>query len=127
MTKKEIVNKVAERLNVSQGMVHEIVQQVFCEIIDCLVLEKRIELRNFGIFEVRVRARRKARNPRTNERLDVPERLAVNFKPGKEMADRIMALPIEAAAGQAMAMAADGGGNGGGAGSMVGHRRASRQ
>ncbi len=102
MTKKEIVNKVAERLDVSQSVVHDVVQQVFGEIIDALVQEKRIELRNFGIFEIRVRAPRKARNPRTNERLEVPQRLAVNFKPGKEMAERILALPIDPAMVEAL-------------------------
>jgi nucleoid DNA-binding protein len=92
MTKKDIVKQIAAELNVSQNLVHEIVQRTFDEISTALVTERRIELRNFGIFEVRLRARRKARNPRTNERVDVPERVVVNFKAGKEMAERIAAL-----------------------------------
>lgn len=96
MTKKEIVHKVAGRLNVSQNLVHEVVQQVFEEIIECLVAEQRIELRNFGVFDVRVRAPRKARNPRTSECFNLPQRLVVNFKPGKIMVERVQTIPIPA-------------------------------
>lgn len=92
MTKKDIVKSIATDLNVSQNLVYEIVQRTFDSIIDTLANQKRVELRNFGVFEVRLRAARKARNPRTNERVDVPERIAVAFKPGKEMAERIAML-----------------------------------
>ena len=92
MTKKDMVKNIAAELNVSQDLVCRIVRRTFGGIIDTLVTQKRVELRNFGVFEVRLRAARKARNPRTNERVDVPERLAVIFKPGKEMAERIAML-----------------------------------
>ncbi|MBN2583466.1 MAG: integration host factor subunit beta [Planctomycetes bacterium] len=92
MTKKDIVKQIASELNVSQNLVYEIVQRTFDGITDTLVNERRIELRNFGVFEIRLRAPRKARNPRTNERVDVPERVAVSFKAGKEMAQRIAAI-----------------------------------
>jgi nucleoid DNA-binding protein len=48
------------------------------------VAEHRIELRNFGVFEVKRRAPRKARNPRTGDKVLVPEKYVVTFKPGKE-------------------------------------------
>jgi len=95
MTKKEIVKKIAARMGLSHGVVHEVVQQAFDEIIEALVKDQRMELRNFGVFEVRVRAPRKARNPRTNAWLRVPQRAAVVFKPGKEMMSRVGSLPLE--------------------------------
>ena len=51
--------------------------------------EGRIELRNFGVFEVRERKPRKARNPRTGENVKVPAKLVVTFKPGREMGERV--------------------------------------
>src|SRR4029453_9953227 len=67
----------------------EIVQWTFDAIIDTLIKDGRIELRNFGVFEVRRRKARRARNPRTNDRVDVPEKNVVTFQPGKEMEERV--------------------------------------
>src|SRR5687767_10425927 len=75
----------------------EIVQKTFNAIVEALVEERRIELRNFGVFEVKERAARKARNPRTGERVDVPEKFVVTFKPGKEMEEKVRRLTREAA------------------------------
>src|SRR5437868_11652681 len=75
----------------------EIVQQTFDAIVDTLLAEKRIELRNFGVFEVKQRKARKARNPRTGERVDVPPKSVVTFKPGKGMENRIRELDEEPA------------------------------
>src|ERR1700681_2552704 len=58
-------------------------------IIDTLEKERRIELRNFGVFEVKQRKPRKARNPRTGESVMVPARFVVTFKPGLEMEERV--------------------------------------
>ena len=68
-----------------------------------IVADKRIELRNFGVFEVKKRAARKARNPRTGERVDVAEKFVVTFKPGKEMEERVRQLEEEAAKAAAAA------------------------
>lgn len=95
MTKKEIVKSISTEMSLSQTVVHEVVQRTFGKIIETMIREGRIELRNFGVFEVRMRAPRKARNPQTNEHLEVPRRLVVTFKPGKEMSDRVSALPLE--------------------------------
>lgn len=94
MTKKEIVKAISESCGLTQLKTKEIVQKTFEAIIDTLVEDPRhrIELRNFGVFEVKKRAARKARNPRTGERVDVAEKYVVTFKPGKEMEERVLQL-----------------------------------
>jgi integration host factor subunit beta len=89
VTKKEIVKQIAERVELTQLKTKEIVQLTFKAIVDTLIEEKRIELRNFGVFEVKQRKARKARNPRTGDRVDVPPKNVVTFKPGKEMEERV--------------------------------------
>lgn len=92
MTKKEIVKTISEEIGLTQLKTKEIVQKTFDAIVDTLVEDKRIELRNFGVFEVKRRAARKARNPRTGEKVFVPEKFVVTFKPGKEMEERVREL-----------------------------------
>jgi integration host factor subunit beta len=92
VTKKEIVKTISEELGLTQLKTKEIVQKTFDAIVESLVDEGRIELRNFGVFEVKKRASRKARNPRTGQRVDVPEKWVVTFKPGKEMEERVRIL-----------------------------------
>ena len=84
MTKKQIVDAIAEDMKLTQGVVREIVERVFDGIIESLEKERRIELRNFGVFEVQMRKPRKARNPRTGEKVLAPAKLVVRFKPGLE-------------------------------------------
>src|SRR5881397_1351007 len=72
----------------------EIVQQTFDAIVDTLLAEKRIELRNFGVFEVKRRKARKARNPRTDEQVFVGPKNVVTFQPGKEMEERVRLMPL---------------------------------
>lgn len=97
MTKKEIVKTISEELGLTQLKTKEIVQKTFNAIIDTLVEDRRIELRNFGVFEVKKRKARQARNPRTSEKVFVPEKFVVTFKPGKEMEERVRQLEIQAA------------------------------
>ena len=97
MTKKEIVKTISEEIGLTQLKTKEIVQKTFDAIVDTLVEEHRIELRNFGVFEVKKRAARKARNPRTGEKVFVPEKFVVTFKPGKEMEERVRELERQAA------------------------------
>ena len=85
MTKKDIVRLVSEKTDLSQQAVKEIVQQTLESSIEVLVRDGRIELRNFGVFKVKERAARNARNPRTGEEVQVPEHETVAFKPGKMM------------------------------------------
>ena len=89
MTKKEIVRTISEQIGLTQLKTKEIVQKTFDAIVETLVEERRIELRNFGVFEVKQRAARKARNPRTGEEVNVPPKKVVVFKPGREMEKRI--------------------------------------
>ena len=98
MTKKEIVRTISEEIGLTQLQTKEIVQKTFDAIIDTLVKDERIELRNFGVFEVKRRAPRKARNPRTGDDVFVPEKFVVTFKPGKEMEERVRELERRAAA-----------------------------
>lgn len=92
MTKKEIVKTISDEIGLTQLKTKEIVQKTFDAIVETLVEDGRIELRNFGVFEVKKRAARKARNPRTGHKVDVPEKFVVTFKPGKEMEERVRLL-----------------------------------
>ena len=89
MTKKEIVKQISDRIGLTQLKTKEIVQQTFDAIVDTLIEVGRIELRNFGVFEVKLRKPRKARNPRTGDRVDVEAKKVVTFKPGKEMEELV--------------------------------------
>ena len=89
MTKKEIVQYIAEKVGVHRIQAQEIVQSVFDGITETLVQEGRIELRNFGVFEVKKRKPRNGRNPRTGENVKVPARMVVTFKPGRVMEERV--------------------------------------
>ena len=84
-------------------------QKTFDAIVEALVAEHRIELRNFGVFEVKRRAPRKARNPRTGDKVFVPEKYVVTFKPGKEMEERVKELERQAAAAARAARVKTGG------------------
>lgn len=98
VTKKEIVKTISDKIGLTQLKTKDIVQQTFDAIVDTLVEERRIELRNFGVFEVKKRAARKARNPRTGERVDVAEKYVVTFKPGKAMEEKVRLLELAEAA-----------------------------
>lgn len=89
MIKKELVRSVAKSLNVDPKQAQTIVQRILDTVLATLAATGRVELRNFGVFEVKRRAARKAQNPRTGEKVDVPERHVVTFKPGREMKQRI--------------------------------------
>lgn len=92
MTKKDIVQKIATELELPPAVARKAVQRTLDLIIEALATEGRIELRNFGIMQVARRAPRVARNPRTKERVVVPERYVVTFKPGKIMDERIQQI-----------------------------------
>ncbi len=89
MTKKDIVKAIAERVGLTQRETQKVVQSTFDIIIDAVASSGRIELRNFGVFEVKERAARKARNPRTGEKIHVPARKVVGFKPGRRLEERV--------------------------------------
>ena len=95
VTKKEIVRKISEDIGLTQLKTKDIVQRTLDAIIHTLVTEGRIELRNFGVFEVKRRAPRKARNPRTGDKVFVPSKNVVTFKPGKEMEELVRKMNPE--------------------------------
>ena len=98
MTKKDIVRTIAEQIELPQLRTKELVQKTFDALIEALVREGRIELRNFGVFQIKKREARMARNPRTGERVPVQAKSVVTFKPGKEMEARVRQLDqVEAA------------------------------
>ena len=92
MTKKDIVRTIAEQIDLPQLRTKELVQKTFDALVDALVREGRIELRNFGVFQIKKRDARVARNPRTGERVPVQAKRVVTFKPGKEMEARVRQL-----------------------------------
>ncbi|MCF7869490.1 MAG: HU family DNA-binding protein [Candidatus Omnitrophica bacterium] len=85
MRKRDIVLKISQDTGIKQVVVKEIVQRTFDTILGTLKEGKRIELRNFGVFQIKRRKRRIGRNPKTGEVVPVPERRVVTFKPGLEM------------------------------------------
>jgi len=89
VTKKDIVRTIAEQIDLPQLRTRKLVQRTFDALIDALVREGRIELRNFGVFQIKKREAREARNPRTGEKVTVEAKSVVTFKPGKEMEARV--------------------------------------
>ena len=89
MTKKDMTKAIAEEMGLTQDQAREIIQRVFDSITETLLNEGRLELRNFGVFEVKERRPRRARNPRTGEAVEVPAKLVVTFRPGREMEERV--------------------------------------
>ncbi|MBN2279006.1 MAG: integration host factor subunit beta [Candidatus Marinimicrobia bacterium] len=92
-TKKDIVKLTARELNVNMHEIEEVVNSVFNSLREILTMrerELRIEIRNFGVFEVKqTKAKPKARNPRTNEIVFVPPRRKTHFKPGVLIKDAL--------------------------------------
>ena len=88
-TKKEIVKEVSEQANITQTEVKNIIQMTFDAILAALVRGEKVELRNFGVFIVKERSERRARNPRTGEEVIVPKKRVVIFRPGRMMDARI--------------------------------------
>ncbi len=89
MTKRELVIQVANKLGITQSTVAKIIEGAFEAISQALAEGERWELRDFGVFEVKTRASRIGRNPRTGEQVPVPERKVVTFRPGKKMKELV--------------------------------------
>ena len=89
MTKKDIIQNVADELGCTHSLAKSVVQQTLDGVINVLATEDRVELRNFGVFEVRYREPRQAINPRTGEKVQTEGRFVVSFKPGKAMVQKV--------------------------------------
>ena len=93
LTKRELVIDVATRLGYTQNEVSSIVQSALDTVVDRLAQGDRLEVRNFGVFEVKSRDARTGRNPRTGEEVPIVEKRIVSFKPGKTLKEWVEAGP----------------------------------
>ena len=94
MTKRDLVIRISEETGQVQQKVLEVVQRTLDHISSALAEGKTVELRNFGVFEVKVRKARIGRNPNQPETdVPIPQRAVVKFKPGKEMREAVLKMP----------------------------------
>ena len=94
--KQDIVNRVAEQLNITKVKAEVAVESVFNSLKNALKRGERIELRGFGVFIVKPRKSGVGRNPRTGEEVAIPPGKTIRFKPGKEIrADKIAPGVVE--------------------------------
>jgi integration host factor subunit beta len=89
VTKKELVSRIADRTGQTKVVTKDIIQLFLDEIISELGRGNRLEFREFGVFEIKERAARKAQNPRTLEKVEVPAKRVVKFKVGRLMKERV--------------------------------------
>ncbi|HOK76557.1 MAG TPA: HU family DNA-binding protein [Verrucomicrobiota bacterium] len=93
MTKRDLVVRISEETKLGQQLVLKVVQLTLDYISEALAKGETVELRNFGVFEVRVRKARVGRNPNAPEAdIRIPPRAVVKFKPGKEMREEVLKL-----------------------------------
>src|ERR1041385_8164433 len=98
LTKRDLVIRISEETGIPQQQVLEAVQRTLDYISQALAKGDKVELRNFGVFEVKVRKARVGRNPNAPETdVPIPERAVVKFKPGKEMRETVIKLTPEPA------------------------------
>lgn len=93
VTKKELIDRIAEGTKSKHVLVKRVVQSFLDKIIEELCRGNRLEFRDFGVFEVRRRAQRVAQNPKTLERVNVPAKRTVRFKPGRLMKQELQSEP----------------------------------
>lgn len=89
ITKKELIDRIAENTQAKRVVVKRIVQSFLDEIVEELAKENRLEFRDFGVFETRTRAARVAQNPKTLDRVQVPAKRTVKFKMGRLMKQKL--------------------------------------
>jgi nucleoid DNA-binding protein len=97
ITKKELIDRIAERTQAKRVTVKSIIQAFLDEITKELCNDNRLEFRDFGVFETRTRAARAAQNPKTLERVEVPAKRTVKFKMGRLMRENLSTPAIEPA------------------------------
>ena len=97
ITKKELIDRIAERTQAKRVTVKCIIQAFLDEITNELCEDNRLEFRDFGVFETRTRAARVAQNPKTLERVEVPAKRTVKFKMGRLMRENLCVPAVESA------------------------------
>jgi nucleoid DNA-binding protein len=85
VTKKELIDRIAESTQAKRVLVKRIIQAFLDEITADLCKNNRLEFRDFGVFEIKTRVARIAQNPKTLERVEVPTKRTVKFKMGRLM------------------------------------------
>ena len=101
ITKKDLIDRIADEQGHKRVLVKQVIQRFLDAIIDELSRGNRLEFRDFGVFESKIRAARRAQNPKTLDRVDVPSRRTVKFKVGRVMKSSLDARPatVDAATG----------------------------
>ena len=94
ITKKELVNRIAEKTGQTKVITKDIIQLFLDEIIRELSQGNRLEFREFGVFEIKSRAARRAQNPRTLEKVSVPAKRVVKFKVGRLMKEKVTDIVV---------------------------------
>ena len=89
ITKKDVIDRIAEDAGIKRMTAKAVVQCLLEEIISEVAKGNRLEFRDFGVFEVREQAARRAQNPKTLERIDVPAKRRVKFKMGRIMRENL--------------------------------------
>jgi len=104
VTKKELIDRIAESEDCKRVLVKRIIQSFLDSIVDELSDGNRLEFRDFGVFESRIRASREAQNPKTMDKVFVPAKRTVKFKIGRVMKMRLDDSPptIDEATGLAI-------------------------
>ena len=98
LTKRELVISIAEKTGLTQAQVFDVIQDTVDHIVKALADGGKVELRNFGIFEVKIRKARVGRNPNKPETdVPIPARAMVKFKAGKDMHAEVLKLPTTTA------------------------------
>ena len=93
LTKRDIVIRISEETGLIQSQVLELVQKTLDQIAEALAKGDKVELRNFGVFEVKIRKARVGRNPKDPAKdVPIPARSMVKFKAGKEMKAEVLKL-----------------------------------
>jgi len=108
VTKKTLIDRIADEQGCKRVQAKRIIQSFLDQIIEELALGNRLEFRDFGVFESKVRAARQAQNPKTMDKVLVPSKRTVKFKVGRVMKERLCdhdvgvdeatGLPVEGAA-----------------------------
>jgi integration host factor subunit beta len=98
ITKKDLCDEIADNTKLGRPTVRLIVQEFLDAIVKALSEGKRLEFREFGVFEIKHRAARRAQNPKTLEPVEVPAKRTIKFKPGLKMRETLEALSNAAAA-----------------------------
>ena len=96
VTKKELIDRIAERTQAKRVLVKRVTQALLDEIVAELCKNNRLEFRDFGVFETRTKAARIAQNPKTLERVEVPSKRTEKFKMGRLMRENLCGAPESA-------------------------------